>query len=293
MFSQEISDNGIPASAAVSTIPRIDCKPDEIIIGNKLKWLNCFIEIPNADVSQINLSTVKLSVIGKTGSVYADRIFFHLDDYDLDGIQDLQVRFNNTEVNNTFFSSVTNTTLFTLSIDGLVYTLPFFDTDSLFLVKSGDFDFARFVQVNSTLPNKGTIIKLDEIDLTKFVPKIINFNGAFTNIGDPKILGHSSLNIRGTVEEKLLFIFKRKVPVLITAIFKDYDNCFLDKNIKRMHCEGNGVLAIRNERTGNITRVELPNLIFEIKNGKATVEGGMFWNDIVNVNNMPMKIRIK
>lgn len=291
--SYVISQQDIQANLVVVPTPiLVDCKPDEVIVGNKLKWLNCFIEIPNANVNQIDLETLRLSVTGKTGYAYADPTFSNVDDYDMDGIEDLQVRFNNTKLNDTFFSDVSTTTLFTLKINGLVSTLPFSGTDTLLLVKSSGFDKASYVRIDSDI-NTVTINRISGIDLSKFTFVSAGFDGVFANIGDPKIVGGSTLYVRGELEERILFIFTRKIPVLIAAIFKDYDNCFLDKEAQRMHCEGTGVLLIRNERTWDITRSIVTNLRFEIENEKATVEGGQFWNDIISVSNVPAKIRVR
>ncbi|MFW9835649.1 MAG: hypothetical protein ACFFEK_16720, partial [Candidatus Thorarchaeota archaeon] len=74
----------------------IDFDPDTLNLQSKGSWVTVYIEFPpgeNHDISDIDLSTISLN-----GIVFADTHWFEIGDHDLNGIQDLMVKFDRSLV---------------------------------------------------------------------------------------------------------------------------------------------------------------------------------------------------
>jgi hypothetical protein len=95
-------DSYFPAAGAsratvVYTPPKqatVDIKPETLQIGSGGKWVTCYIELPTADVSQLDVSSVRLEraiPVDPTAPT-------ELGDYDNDGTPDLMVKFDRASV---------------------------------------------------------------------------------------------------------------------------------------------------------------------------------------------------
>ena len=72
----------------------IDFEPDTLKLKNKGKFVTVYIELPPVfDVSEIDISSLTLN-----SSVHALPEPFEIDDYDVDGITDLMVKFDREEL---------------------------------------------------------------------------------------------------------------------------------------------------------------------------------------------------
>lgn len=288
------NNNDILATLQVATASKIDCKPDSLTIGSNLEWINCFIELENADVSDIDLSTVKLEVVGKVGEVFADPSFSNFDDFDFDGEPDLQVRFDREMVVDTFFFDVFATTPFTLEVSGMIGAFDFSGTDPLLLVKPPQKLFTRFI-VNSTISKQSKVNNLPVVNLSKFQLSSVSFDGYFLSEGDPVLRGMSRVYVRGNLfVEKTIrlilfnFTFTERQPILATAFITTYEDCSVTDS-ENVYCEGTGFVLGENKKTGERFREELNKMIVEIKNRRGKLEGGEFWNDIFSATNIPIE----
>ncbi|NVL90429.1 MAG: RHS repeat protein [Desulfobacterales bacterium] len=74
----------------------IDIAPDTLNINSKGRWITCYIELAEGyDVADIDVATVVLE-----GSVYAESRPTKVADHDKDGIPDIMVKFNRSQVAN-------------------------------------------------------------------------------------------------------------------------------------------------------------------------------------------------
>jgi parallel beta-helix repeat protein len=72
----------------------VDIDPDTLNLGSGGKWITCYIELPEGyDVADIDVSTVLLE-----GEVQAEARPTKIGDYDDDGIPDLMIKFNRSDV---------------------------------------------------------------------------------------------------------------------------------------------------------------------------------------------------
>ncbi|MEM7825162.1 MAG: hypothetical protein QXO27_04285 [Candidatus Aenigmatarchaeota archaeon] len=291
-------------NAYVLIIPssKIECKPNVLTINSTIKWINCFIELIGANVEDIPLSDLRLGVIEKPGLISPDLTFSHIDDFDSDGVLDLQIRFNRSLADINWFNETNTTTLFNLVLTGTVDGFPFSGNDILLLVKSSPFQQAHYHPMDSqlTVPEE-TIKYIEGIDLSKYEPKKSAFSGFFVSRGDPEIFGINNFYSEGFIKiprkVKLLFFnvtVYDKQPVTISAIFKKYDDCYADNVSKNVYCQGSGILLVRNHKIEKTTRYNLDILRFEIRNYTAKLEGGKYWNDMIRIDGVKIKmIRIK
>ncbi len=288
------NNNEITATLRVAPTTAIDCKPDSLTIGSELKWINCFIELNNTNVTAINLATVNLNVQGKNGNVLADQSFSHLGDFDFDDQMDLQVRFNKQIVHNTFFSNINSTTLVTLVVSGTVNEFNFSGSDVLLLVKSPEKLFTKYI-VNNTVSQESKINKLPLIDLEKFKISSISFSGYFLSRGDPTLNGMARIYILGTqlVERTvnlffLNFTFIEKQPIVANALINKYHDC-VQTNLSNIYCEGNGTLVVENTKTKERFNMPLSKMTVEIRDKKGKIEGGKFWNEVISISDIPIE----
>jgi hypothetical protein len=275
----------------------IDCKPDELTIGSNVKWINCFIELDGADVSDIDISSLTLRAVGKPGVASADSTFAHLDDFDSDGKPDLQVRFNRTFADENWFFGINTTTRFTLVLNGTVDVFPFGGTDGMLLVKSSPFEHATYYQPDTKVNvPKENIKYIEGVNLSLYAPDTSTFGGYFVSTGDPDIFGVNAFYSEGYLEIPRVidfwifnFTIYDRQKITIAASFRRYDDCFADKITKRVHCEGSGVLLVRNHRIERTSRYVLDTMRFDVNDFTVAVEGGKFWNDMVRVSGVKIK----
>ncbi|MBW2021145.1 MAG: RHS domain-containing protein [Deltaproteobacteria bacterium] len=107
----------------------IDIDPDTLNINSKGRWITCYIELPEAyDVADIDVSTVVLE-----GSVYAKPCPTNVGDHDKDGIADLLVKFDRSEVG----SLLEPGEEVTVTIDGEVEGILFAGEDTIRVIDKG------------------------------------------------------------------------------------------------------------------------------------------------------------
>jgi hypothetical protein len=86
----------------------IDIHPDTLNLRSKGKWITAYVELPESyDVNDINVTTVILN-----GTIPAEVHPVAIGDYDDDGIPDLMVKFNRTDVISYILDNVNMTKLF-------------------------------------------------------------------------------------------------------------------------------------------------------------------------------------
>jgi hypothetical protein len=291
--SYVISQQDIPATLSVVPSSTIECKPDVLTKNSNLQWINCFIEFSNAPVSSIDITTVQLSVVSLTGDINAAPSFFIIGDFDHDGVPDAQVRFNRTLADQLWFNSAILPTTFNLKISGKANSIPFLGSDTITVVKTPVTQFSRYIQINSG--DGGTLNKIEGVNLQNYAPSSIAFSGYFVSQIDPRIFGVNAFYSQGTLAVSktinlLLFsyTFVEKQPLTIGAFMTRYDNCFGNSTTSEVSCDGSGMLIVHNKKTGVTDTVQLNVMRFEIKNFKAKIEGGNFWNDKFSVENIPI-----
>ena len=72
----------------------IDVKPNTLNVKSKGRWIKVYIELPDGyDIQDINIETVFLN-----DSIQAETSYVRYGDYDEDGIPDLKLKFNRSEV---------------------------------------------------------------------------------------------------------------------------------------------------------------------------------------------------
>lgn len=281
-------DTEIIATVITNPAANTDCKPDAFTIGSKLEWINCFIELSGVDVSEIDLSTVKMRLGSE--EVLADQFFSNVDDFDMDGEKDLQVRFDRDAVEIDLFGSPSSTTSFEVEVIGEAKGFPFIGKDSILVVVPEN-RFVRYIQFNSSTIVKGKVKVLGEINMTQFVLSDTRFNGFFTQAGN-NLLGSSNLFIEGHILVPrtvnfffFTFTFNERQNIVGLAKFSKYLDCFIN-NTDRIFCEGEGSLLVRNKKIGTTSEFELPTLRFDLIDGKVLIEGGDIWNDLLSASDI-------
>lgn len=271
----------------------VDCRPNPLTVGSSIEWINCFIEINGTNVGSINITTVALSVINKSGSSFPDHSFSHLDDYDLDGQADMQIRFDRNEMDAKYFGGVIDEKMFVLNVSGGVGSKLFDGLSNFTVVKSPEKLFAKYI-VNSTSTYKGAVNRIPHLDLSDFHLKRTGFDGYFFSLGDPKLIGAARAVVMGEMDvEKTVMkgeeemTLMKKQPVVITAVMNDYDDCSASKG--KIYCEGSGWMMIANRKTGDSMKHELKKMAVSVDGKKASMQGGDFWNDVFSLTDIPIK----
>ena len=297
--SVSYGQNQITAHVRVVPSAKVSCSPDTLTVGSNVQWIYCFIELDGADVHDINPSNVQLTVVGKFGSVPADPFFWQFGDFDSDGKTDIMLRFSRSSADINWFNSITQTTqIFTFNLIGSVNSFPFSGTDPILVVKPGTSSSARYFQLNA--PNIGNakiswLYGPDWFNYKNYTPTYLHFSGYFYNMGGSRLFGISAFYSEGYVNvEKtyhyLLFDrkFIEKQPVTISVYMRSYNDCFFNPDTKDVHCEGPALLLISKDRTGIQYSTDLTSFRFDIKNYKATLEGGKIWNELIKVSDITM-----
>jgi hypothetical protein len=111
----------------VSPLPTIlgtiDIDPDTLNLKSKGKWINGYIELPPGyDVNDIDISTVKISEIdGVTVDIPAESHPTEIGDYDGDGVPDLMVKFDRSDVQDACSPGTATITVTGELTDGTVF----------------------------------------------------------------------------------------------------------------------------------------------------------------------------
>jgi hypothetical protein len=263
----------------------IDCRPDVLNLKSKGKYVTCFIELESADVKDIDISTVRLSIVGKSGFVQSEPSPTYLNDYDYDGRQDLMVKFNRTKVEN-FFTGLINPEYFDFNVSGYAKGFPFFGVDKILVTNPAAIKLVTYFQIESKELGKGKINHIETLDLTNYATTFNHFSGDFF-VTDSRLHGYSSFYFQGKVKNKFLGITYYK-PVTVLAQFDELEDCYAFDNT--VHCEGKGFLIIKPGRT----KLTLDSFSFDIKDNKVTIAGGKYFSDLLSVVDVPVNIiRIK
>jgi hypothetical protein len=112
----------------------IDIAPDTLNLKSKGRWIIGYIELPQGyEVSSINVSTVRISDInGDSVDISAEDRPGEIGDYDNDGIPDLTVKFNRSDVDALSLGDVT------LTVSGELYNgTPFEGSDTIWIIDKG------------------------------------------------------------------------------------------------------------------------------------------------------------
>jgi parallel beta-helix repeat protein len=102
----------------------IDIDPDVLNLKSKGKWITAYIEIPNHDLTKVNISTVLLN-----DTIPAEPKPTEIGDYDQDGIPDLMVKFNRNAT-----QSIVNTGNVTLTATGKIGEVTFAGSDTIVVI---------------------------------------------------------------------------------------------------------------------------------------------------------------
>jgi len=107
----------------------IDIDPDTLNLNSKGRWITCYIELPEGyDVRDIDLSTVVLE-----GTVYAESRPTRVGDHDSDGILDLMVKFDRSQVAGLLEPAEE----VTITVEGEVGDTRFSGTDTIRVIDKG------------------------------------------------------------------------------------------------------------------------------------------------------------
>ena len=94
----------------------VEIKPNTLQIGSAGRWVTCYIELPDDDVSQIDVSSIRLQ-----GTIQVDpAASTEIGDYDGDGVPDLMVKFDRSSVENIVSPGVASLVV-TGNIDGSAF----------------------------------------------------------------------------------------------------------------------------------------------------------------------------
>jgi hypothetical protein len=299
--SYALVNSQIHAIVTLYPSAKVDCKPDILTVGSSVQWINCFTELEGADVHDINPANVQLTVLGKLGSVPADPFFSQFDDFNSDGKTEIMLRFSRSSADTAWFNSLTQNTNLTFNLIGSVNNFPFSGTSPILVVKTTTYSLVEYSQLNAPAIGDAKINWLygpDWFNYKNYTPSYLHFSGYFYKgmyKGTSRFFGISSFYSKGyvTVERTVHYwFFDQKIteqqPVTISVIMNSYYDCYADKGTKNVHCEGPAQLIISKDRTGIQYTTDLPNFRFDIKNYKATLEGGKIWNEVIKVSDITM-----
>lgn len=282
------AQNNIEASVAVAPVTHIECVPNTLVVGSSAQWINCFIKFDDADVNDIDFSTVKLSISSNLAcGVFADSAHF----ITADGRA--FVRFSRSAMDLNCFHPPPSTPQFTLVLSGfLLNDLPFSGTDSLLYITTCQNAHVHQLQANTTTTS-GQINTLSgqSFDLSAYSPRTYSLNGFF-DCRNGRIIGEMKFFTKGTITEHITIfnyrlprVFDKKRPIQISVIFTTMDNCVAD-SATHFECTGKGLLFFDKEQPFSRERIELQNLRVEVTNGKGTIQGGDVFNDKVDISNL-------
>jgi hypothetical protein len=99
----------------------IDIDPDTLNLKSKGNWITVYIEIPGYNMSQINVSTIRLN-----NTVPAESKPTAIGDYDKDGVPDLMLKFDRAKV-----QAIVHVGNNTLTVSGKIGELTFEGSDAI------------------------------------------------------------------------------------------------------------------------------------------------------------------
>jgi len=274
-------NSDLDAHVNVFPAATIECEPDVLNLKSKGNYITCIIELSGADVKDIDISTVKLSVVGKTGSVPAELSPTYIDDSDYDGIKDMMVKFNRSQVHS-FFTGLTNPQHFNLNITGYVNGFPFWGIDNILVINPPKVKLVTYFQIDTKELSKGKINKLDDIDLVDYTTTFTHITGYF--FSDSRLHGSAEFYFQGKVKNYIPFFnIPYYRPISVSVQMDELKSC--DAFNTTVHCEGKGFLLIKPGK-----KITLDNLIFDIQDNKATIVGGKYYSDIVSIVDIPVNV---
>jgi len=128
----EITLNPNPPPYYIVRVPAtIDIHPDALNLKSQGKWIAAYFELPESyDVADINVSTIMLN-----DTIPAELSPTAIGDYDNDGIPDLMVKFNRTEIAEFILSKGIMVGNITLTITGRLYDGTMFEDSDVIRVR--------------------------------------------------------------------------------------------------------------------------------------------------------------
>jgi len=288
-YTVSTSDNA-EIEAKVSLIPagHINCVPNVLVAGSSAQWIICRIDLEGADVHNIDVNTVRLGRTGSSCSIPADTTHFIISD------GHAFARFNRNAADIHCFLPIPGTTEFQLVVSGNVGTFPFSGKDSLLYLKScRETGHVHEMLANvSTYGGKINTLKGKTFDLDKYKPRTFSLNGFFDCRSNNRIVGDMKFFTSGILLEPtdinflgLHFTYNKQRPVQISVIFDSLDNCYANKT-PYFECFGKGTLFIDKEQPFKRERIDLDVLRVESDGKTASIQGGKYFNDIIDVDNL-------
>jgi len=284
------SDNAqIQATVFIRPVAHLQCMPDSLTVGSSVEWISCFLVIDNADVHNVDISTVKLGILPvKPGC----ELNPDLNNVNIIDNHRMFVRFSRSIADASCFGPPVSETTFTLVLNGKVSGFSFAPTDSLLYIKTCQDAHVHQLQANTTTTG-GQINTLsgESFDLSKYSPRTYSLNGYF-DCRNNRIIGEMKFFTTGTLlEQRKIFntplphVFDKKRPVQVSAIFTTLDNCFADSPT-HFECTGKGLLFFDKEQPFSRERIELATLRVEVSGTKAKIQGGDVFNDKIDVSDL-------
>ncbi|OGI15166.1 hypothetical protein A3K63_03485 [Candidatus Micrarchaeota archaeon RBG_16_49_10] len=285
-------DSDLEATIKVLPAAAVDCKPDLLSIKSNGEYVTCFIELSGAEVDEIDVPTVKLSVLGKGGSVDAELSPTFIGDYDFDGLDDLMVVFSRPHVI-ALIGDLDAPTDFVFVVSGYLGVFPFSGNDTVKVVEPQQITLVRYLQSGAKELEKGTVYRLDDLDLDGSSTTLTHFSGHFFTASDERLHGFSAFHLQGkfNVTKNINFFgmkfkYKKEVQVKALAQLDEMEDCYAFEDM--VHCEGSGFLLLS---PGGKTRME--RFTFDIDDGKAEINGGQQYSDIFSVTVPVNYLKIK
>ena len=284
----------IQASVTVNPKPTIYCDPTTLTAGSSVQWIYCFTELEGADVHDINPANVQLTIVGKLGSVPADPFFKQFGDFNSNGQTEIMLRFSRSSADTAWFNSLTQTTPLTFNLIGSVNNFPYSGTSPILVItKATACSFARYFQLDA--PDIGDaklnwVYGPDWFNYKNYTPTYLHFSGYFYNLGN-RLSGSSAFYSEGYLKVEKIYnyiLFQRKVienqSVKISVVTTSYIDCSCNPAASETQCEGTALLTIT--KTGSQYSTYLSNLMFDVSNGKAMVEGGNIFNELFKASDI-------
>jgi len=287
-FSNAQNQVQISANINVNPSAQIQCVPNVLVAESNAQWIICKIELDGADVHNIDANTVRLGRTGSGCSIPADTSYFIISD------GHAFARFNRNAADIHCFLPIPGTTEFQLVVSGNVGTFPFSGKDSLLYLKScRETGHVHEMLANvSTYGGKINTLKGKTFDLDKYKPRTFSLNGFFDCRSNNRIVGDMKFFTSGILLEPtdinflgLHFTYNKQRPVQISVIFDSLDNCYANKT-PYFECFGKGTLFIDKEQPFKRERIDLDVLRVESDGKTASIQGGKYFNDIIDVDNL-------
>lgn len=149
--NQYLSSSGSSSGKIESALPiqaDVEIKPDTLQIGSEGEWVTCYIELPNNNAENIDVSSIWLE-----GRIQVDPAApTEIGDYDNDGVPDLIVKFDRVSVEN-----IVSPGLVTLTVTGNdLGGSTFIGSDKIDVIKTGSGALASF---SFTVPGEAPEVK--------------------------------------------------------------------------------------------------------------------------------------